>query len=404
MNKMYGRGLLAALPLLSVSAFSAEFETSGKVALEQRLFFDDGAQPGQLNESQTSFMMEPELFWDLEDGQATLTFKPFYRYDAQDSERSHFDIRELAYNYASDDWELRLGIRKEFWGVTEFQHLVDVINQTDGVESFDGEEKLGQPMVNLSLVKDWGIVDIYLLTGFRDRTFAGQDGRLRAPLVVSDNNISYESSAKEQHLDLALRWSHSIGDMDLASYVFSGTNRDPYLTPKTEADGNSALSQHYSQMQQFGFESQLIVDDWLWKLEAIYRDTGQTSFWASQAGFEYSYVGVFDTDMDLGWLMEYGWDSRGKGSLTEPSGLFQNDLFLGSRLALNDAQSSELLMGFGVDLDQDSTSFMVEGSRRFGESLVASLDIRLFDGDEPLDPLSALDQDDHFQLSIEWFF
>ena len=62
---------------------------------------------------------------------------------------AHGDIRELAYVHASDDWELRLGIRKEFWGVTEFQHLVDVINQTDGVEDFDGEDKLGQQMVNL---------------------------------------------------------------------------------------------------------------------------------------------------------------------------------------------------------------------------------------------------------------
>ena len=79
---------------------------------------------------------------------------------------------------------MRVGIRKEFWGVTEFQHLVDVINQTDGVEDFDGEDKLGQQMVNLSLVNDWGIVDLFLLPGFRERTYAGEEGRLRGPLVV----------------------------------------------------------------------------------------------------------------------------------------------------------------------------------------------------------------------------
>ena len=61
-------------------------------------------------------------------------------------------------------------------------------------------------------------------------------------------------------------------------------------------------------------------------------------------------------------------------------------------------------MGFGLDLDHDSTSFLVEGSRRFGESLVASLDIRLFKGDEPKDPLSALAEDGHLQLTLEWYF
>ena len=147
-----------------------------------------------------------------------------------------------------------------------------------------------------------------------------------------------------------------------------------------------------------------MAGDWLWKLEAIHRDTEQDNFWAAQVGFEYSYVGIFDSNMDLGWLMEYGWDSRGKGSLAEPSGTFQNDFFVGTRLAMNDVQSTELLMGFGVDLDHNSTSFLIEGSRRFGESFVGSIDVRLFDGDESLDPLSALNKDDHVQISLEWYF
>jgi hypothetical protein len=33
-------------------------------------------------------------------------------------------------------------------------HLVDIINQTDGVESIDGEDKLGQSMMAFSLFKD----------------------------------------------------------------------------------------------------------------------------------------------------------------------------------------------------------------------------------------------------------
>ena len=41
------------------------------------------------------------------------------------------------------DWSLSIGLGKVFWGVTEFNHLVDVINQTDLVEGIDGEAKLG---------------------------------------------------------------------------------------------------------------------------------------------------------------------------------------------------------------------------------------------------------------------
>ena len=49
-----------------------------------------------------------------------------------------------------------MGIDKVFWGVIESRHLVDYINQTDGVEDVDGEDKLGQPMINLGLQRDWG--------------------------------------------------------------------------------------------------------------------------------------------------------------------------------------------------------------------------------------------------------
>jgi len=54
-----------------------------------------------------------------------------------------------------------------FWGVTEFQHLVDIINQTDLVENIDTEDKLGQPMINLALINDWGTVDLFIMPYFR---------------------------------------------------------------------------------------------------------------------------------------------------------------------------------------------------------------------------------------------
>ena len=93
-----------------------------------------------------------------------------------DSERTHFDIRELFGLWVFERWELGVGIRKVFWGVTESQHLVDIINQTDLVDSIDGEEKLGQPMVNVSIPHEWGTVDLFILPYFRERTFPGRDG------------------------------------------------------------------------------------------------------------------------------------------------------------------------------------------------------------------------------------
>jgi len=387
---------------LSISAMASEveFEVSGNIAVEQRYFFEEALYPEQLDHSQTSLSVESELYWQWNDGSDSVIFTPFYRVDSHDEQRTHGDIRELAYIHASDDWELRVGIRKEFWGVTEFQHLVDVINQTDGVEDFDGEDKLGQQMINLSMVNDWGIVDVFLLPGFRERTYAGVEGRLRGPLVVDEDNVTYESSAGQQHLDVALRWAHSVGDFDLGAYWFHGTNREAYLSPTTD----NTLQQYYSQMDQLGVDVQATLGDWLWKFEGIHRSTSLEDFWATQAGFEYSFIGIFESNLDLGLLMEHSWDSRGEVELGAQGSLMQNDLFLGARLAFNDMQSSELLMGIGSDLDHNAFSFMIEASRRFGDNFIASFDVRLLQSNDENDLLYTLSNDDHAQLSVAWYF
>jgi len=394
-------GLNSALLPFSVSA--DDFEFSGKVGVEQRYFTESAQYNKQLAHTQLSIFVEPEFFWGWNQGSDSLTFKPFYRQDEFDDERTHADIRELSYIHASDDWELRAGIRREFWGVTEFQHLVDVINQTDNVEDTDGEDKLGQLMLNLSLVRDWGIVDIYLLPGFREKTFVGQESRLRGAALVDNDSVSYQSSAENKHLDVAFRWSHSIGAFDIGSYWFHGTNRDPILTPTTE-DNEVVLYQYYNQMDQFGLDLQATIDDWLWKFETIYRSTDDDDFWAAQAGFEYTYIGIFDTNADLGLLVEYGWDSRGESDENNLGASIQNDLFFGSRLAFNDMQSSEMLVGLGADLDHNAYSFLIEANHRLGENMKVSLDVRLLQSTYSSDMLYSIKDDDHVQLGLEWFF
>ncbi|MEH6826091.1 MAG: hypothetical protein V7629_19530 [Motiliproteus sp.] len=386
--------LASALVAAPVTA-ADDPQISGRIGYEARVFADDGIHAGQSGTGNSSLLVEPELYWQWNNGDDMLVFKTFLRWDEHDSQRSHGDIRELIWTHVADGWELTAGIGKVFWGVTEFQHLADVINQTDAVEDSDGEDKLGQQMISLSLVRDWGIVDLYLLPGFRERTFSGSDGRLRGPLVVDTDNVRYESSAGDKHLDAAVRWSHSLGDYDLGLHGFHGTNRDPVLTRQ----GN-VLVPLYEQMDQLGIDVQATLGDWLWKFESIYRDSSSDSFTAAQGGFEYTLVGIMDSAMDLGLLLEYGWDSRGEDGTTG----VQDDLFLGSRLTLNDMQSTELLAGIGQDLDHGGYSVLVEASRRLGNSWKLSLDARVFDSDDSLDPLFAIREDDLVQLTLERYF
>lgn len=382
------------------SAQANEFEVRGNIEIQGRFFYEDPLYPAQ-HDSQFSMAAAPEFFWSWNDNNDSLEFIPSARVDQYDEERTHMDIRELSWVHVGDDWETRIGIRRDFWGVTEFQHLVDIINQSDSVEDVDNEDKLGQPMVNLSLVKDYGIFDFYVLPYFRERTFAGPEGRPGVPLVNTDRPI-YESSEEEKHVDLALRWSHSFDDYDVALSWFEGTSRAPILIPEllNLSPIEFELRPYYQQISQLGIELQTSLEASLLKLEMIHNQNSIEDFWALQGGIEYSQYGIFESNADLGWLVEYAWDERGE----DGDSTFQNDLYFGTRLALNDVDSTEVLFGLSYDLDYKSTSILLEASKRFGQSVKVSLDGRFFESDELDDPIYQIRRDDHIQLTVQYYY
>ncbi len=391
--------VLTLVTALSIgNAEAGEWDVTGFVGFDTQVFWLDGRYPGQDDKYNVSLLLQPEFYWRGDEGHQRISVVGFARGDLQDDERSHADLREAYWGYEGDDWDMTVGVSKVFWGVTESRHLVDVINQTDLVEDIDQEDKLGQPMVNLNLQRDYGRFELYLLPWFRERTFPGPDGRFRAPLPVDDSHAIYESSAEQSHLDFAFRYSHYIGDVDIGAYIFEGTSREPVFTLAPEGD---RLLPVYEQMTQVGVELQYTRDAWLWKFEAIARDTRSDSFLAAVGGFEYTFYGVGDSAADIGLLLEYNYDGRDANA---PPTAFDNDVFVGTRLALNDASDTSVLAGFSVDADTQEMFFNVEAERRFGDNPSAELRLRAFTNSEPHETLHAFERDDYIQLRLSWYY
>ncbi len=385
--------------LVAFSGLSVAQDFSGNIAVESLTFSESGLDPGQIDDNLT-ISFKPKWTGDWNDGDDAWSAEVFLRADNRDDGREHADIRELYWLHLDGDNEWRVGINTMFWGVTESQHLVDVINQIDQVEGVDGEDKLGQPMVHLKHYEDWGVLDFLVLPGFRERTFRGVKGRPRLPLVVDTDQAQYESSDKDRHVDFAIRFSQTYDDLDLGISLFKGTNRDPQLLPGIDSNGNNVFIPRYTQMTQLALDAQLIYEDWIWKLELIHRDTEAPSFQALTGGFEYTFYRIFETDIDLGSIAEYSYDSRGPGD----RGVFDRDLFLGARLAFNDVQSSELLVGVFYDTEKGSQSFRLEGNRRIGDSWKGTIELQLFSNIDPADPLFAFEKDDFLLLELAKYF
>lgn len=386
--------------LLVCSSTLLANEWSGDISLQSRHFSNNALLPSQHNQY-GSVAIKAEWFHSWDDGKQSLIFVPFTRWDQYDEERTHSDIRELSWLKVFDASELRVGVRKVYWGVSESQHLVDVINQTDLVESMDGEQKLGQPMINYALINDWGTVDLFVLPYFRERTFPGLNSRLRTSLTVDTTDPIYESSDKENHLDYAVRWAHSLGDWDIGLSHFNGTSRDPSFVVGQDASFNSVLKPTYYLMQQTGLDLQATKEAWLWKIEVINRAINSKRYIASTVGFEYTFNGVFESASDIGLVVEHLYDDR-KSKATTP---FEDDLMLGIRWTPNDENDTSVLVGVIADRDDSSRLYSIEASRRIAESLKLNIEARLFEGIKIGDVLlSSFRQDNFVQLELAYYF
>jgi len=343
-----------------------------------------------------SFSAELEYYQEWADRNEQLVITPFVRLDANDSERSHFDLRELFWQKRFSDWDVSLGIRKVFWGQTEGLHLVDIINQTDGIENIDGEDKLGQPMLQTTWLSDWGTFDFFWLPYFRERTFAGAEGRLRPSLPINTDKPRYESKAEEWHQDWAARWYHTIGQYDIGLSYFEGTERQPLLQPLFKPGNQFELVPFYYQTKRLAVDLLYISGGWIWKLEALSIDASiDDRKHAFTGGFEYTLVGVSGSQYDLGLLSEYMYDDRGK-TFTP----FEHDLLLGGRLALNNVSGTDILGGLIIDTEIGSVLAFVEMGTRLNDWWSLDIEFRGFFNQESGELLYDLRDDDLLQVQL----
>jgi len=404
--------VVALILVVSLPSFALDFEA--QVGLEGRYFSEQGLD--EQDQSSLSAWVKPKLYQEFSDGANQFHLQGFYRYDQQDSERTHGDIREAYWLHIGDYIDTQIGIGKVFWGVTESQHLVDIVNQTDLVESPDAEEKLGQPMFLMSTAQGSVLLDVFVLPYFRERTFPGEDGRLGAPFPINDNDAEFESGAEEEHVDYAIRWGIVGGGFEFMLSHFHGTSREPLFILNDDFV-NPELVPFYPQIEQTGLVYQMVSGSWLWKFEGIIRSGFGDRFGAVTTGFEFTQGSAFGTDADLGWIIEGLWDERDE----DTTGFTEHDVFVGWRWAANDIESTEVLLGAIVDIYSGEQVYGLEATRRWLDVLTINFELRAFEGGDKLpqdktdriqaiadrDPdekTSFLQTEDFVQLEVTYFF
>ncbi len=412
---------LLATPTAAEELLGADFaELRGEVSVETILFPEGPLFAGQDHNS-LSFAFEPTgtLEWNdvevLGGADITASIRPFLRIDTADEERTHFDLREAKLDLRFGNTDVTIGNDIVFWGKTEIDQIVDIVNQVDAVEGTDGEDKLGQPMVAIRRILEFGDfsgqASVFYFPYFRERTFLGEESRFRSGLLVDGDDARYETGAEEWTPSFAARLAGFYGDFDVGFHAYHGLSRDPAfeVSSATLIGGQivpTSLRPVYGRITQVGFDGQYTSGATLWKAEAIGRfDQRNLAFEeedyvAAIAGVEHTLYGIGGTNFDLGLIAEYAYDSRGDEALTP----FQNDAVIGARLALNDAQDTSALLTAAIDTETAETALRLEGERRLGDSFKLSIVGQTFLNTDDASFLDDLRDDHSLRLTLSAFW
>ena len=233
--------------------------------------------------------------------------------------------------------------------------------------------------------------NLFVLPGFRERTFPGREGRLRSEPFV-DTDREPRTNREQGGIESTTRYGGRTR-LEISTSVvahFHGTSREPLLLPEcATASCNPVTGQglvlapRYEVVRRTSLDVQATRDAMLWKLEALHESRQGNAYVAWIAGLEHTWYGFFDSDLDLGLLVEHLFDGRG-GHAPQP---LENDVFAGVRLALNDEASTDLVTGIIVDAEGDATTLNLEASRRIGDLWKVELQALIWTGVDPDDSI-----------------
>lgn len=374
-------GVFLALSLNLVSSSSTAAEWSGWVNAQTRVYSQTGEQVGE--QVYPAAALQLEFSHELGD-RDQLTAIVFARGDGVDEERNLADVRELLWLHNADAYQLRAGVGQVGWGVNELFKITDVVNQKDRAE-LPYQRKLGQPLMSLSFYWGEDLIELYSLYGLRKAWYPGEEGRLRYPILVDNDEAEYDRGATGEW-DFAARWKTRIWDMDIALSHFYGVTRDPYYIFNYDFN-NPYLVPVYEKVNQSSLEWQMLAGEMLLRAELTYQTGSLEQFESVAGGFEYTFGSVFESNMDLTWYVEGIWDSRDHIY----GNLFDRDVGVAARLALNDERDSNLIMGVVADVRYNEAFATMIWSNTFGQSWTLNVAGQYFHAnDDRYDPREYL--------------
>ncbi len=379
----------AIVLLLAQPVFAGEVNGT----MSSRLDFYPNSAHGTASEGR-SLELKIDTFYDFDKSRIVGEF--ILRGDEKDSGRRITEPRQAYLRAPLAGFDVFVGNRQEFWGKAESRNVVDVINQSDSAANEGKTGKLGAPSLSAERYLDIGDLQLWYISGFREKTFNDIDAHPSSGLTVS--SAQYARKNGKDADDFAVRLSSFTGNWDFAGSIFYGTARDPILSV---ANGGTAINPYYALQKSIGLEAQYTGDATLLKWESLHGTQssliGAHNFVAAVAGIEYTYYGPFETMWDIGLIGEIQHDDR-------PQAADNQFGVAGIRLVFNDIADSNILFLLSVDRKADQSFVSLEASQRINDVTSVKLTSQFYNASTATSAFGQLSDDDAVTLTLNMFF
>jgi hypothetical protein len=305
--------------------------------------------------------------------------------------------------------QFRVGREILFWGAMEVNNPSDVINSKDlSHDLFDKESKLGALLWRASYYLESSQID--LITKWHENRQAIGDTKnpyFGAIVPLFNEKLLFEKEPDKPTIFLKYSGStESDYPLDYAIAFMSGYDnlRTLQFTPPASLQWKSY------QVNKFITFNTWVVDATLLKFEATYADivnndfSNLSDYTQTAIGFEHTLEQLFDGN-DLGILVEHNQFHQFDNKRSPHFDFFNNDLFVGVRLAFNDEDSSEILGGFTKDLEYNNqNSSFIEIKTKLFNTLTLQTSYRtMLNSDK--DPIaSQIGDQSEFGLNLTYHF
>lgn len=310
-----------------------------------------------------------------------LAYAALIQADLDHFDASLVDVGEFLLRLTAGPIEGLIGIGRVAWGVSETRSPIDVMVPRAVFQDMSNGPRLGQPMVEVSVLGDWGNLDAVLFPFPRPPHFGGR-------LAETWGGLSVASGLEWGDQPVGgLRLTRTLGPTDIAlSYVRGGDRR---LWIIDQGLGDAALD--IVSLEQFGFEVQHAVGSVVLSAEG--------SLEGPNGDVEARVVGGlnwFPTPY-LTLTLEHGVTSTDPA---EASPLL-DDLMLGAQIITEDLRLSTQAF---VDPRSGNQHHFVIARWTATETTAIELDVLAWTGDAAQEPALALRQTNAVTVSLIKFF